>query len=48
MINFVGVPVKTRLPSKAWTLAAIVTLFSFASSIIHSHAPLGITRYMRA
>ena len=39
MINFLGVQVKTRLPFKAWTLAAIVTLFSLASSIIHSHAP---------
>jgi hypothetical protein len=38
MINFAfGVPVKTRLPLKAWTLAAIVTLFSLASSIIHYH-----------
>ena len=40
MINFaLGVPMKTRLPFKAWTLAAIITLFSLASSIIHSHAP---------
>ena len=40
MINFaLGVPVKTRLPFKAWTLAAIITLVSLASSIIHSHAP---------
>jgi hypothetical protein len=38
MINFAfGIPVKTRLPLKAWTLAAIVSLFSLASSIIHSH-----------
>jgi hypothetical protein len=38
MIDFaLGVPVKTRLPFKAWTLAAIITLFSSASSIIHSH-----------
>jgi hypothetical protein len=37
MINFaLGVPVKTRLPFKAWTLAAIITLFSL---IIHSHTP---------
>jgi hypothetical protein len=38
MSNFAfGVPVKTRLPIKVWSLAAIVTLFSLASSIIHSH-----------
>ncbi len=46
MINFaLGVPVKTRLPFKAWMLAAIVTLFSLASSIIHSHAPSGHAIY---
>ena len=40
MINFTfGVPVKTRLPSKAWMLAAIATLFSLASSLLHSHTP---------
>jgi hypothetical protein len=40
MINFtLGVPVKTRLPFKAWTLAAIITLFSLASTVVHSHAP---------
>jgi hypothetical protein len=39
MIDFaLGVPVKTRLPFRAWTLAAIITLFSLASSISHSHA----------
>jgi hypothetical protein len=39
MINFtLGVPVKTRLPLRAWTLAAVVTLFSLASSIIHHDA----------
>ena len=38
MSNFAfGVPLKTRLPIKVWSLAAIVTLFSLASSIIHSH-----------
>jgi hypothetical protein len=38
MINFTfGVPVKTRLPPRAWVLAALVTMFSLASSIIHSH-----------
>lgn len=38
MINFTfDVPVKTRLPLTAWVLAALVTMFSLASSIIHSH-----------
>jgi hypothetical protein len=38
MINFTfSVPVKTRLPSRAWMLAAIATLFSLASSLLHSH-----------
>jgi hypothetical protein len=40
MINFTfSVPVKTRLPSRAWMLAAIATVFSFASSLLHSHTP---------
>ena len=40
MINFkFDVPFKTRLPLRAWLLAALVTMFSLASSIIHSHAP---------
>ena len=40
MINFTfSVPVKTRLPSRAWMLAAIATLFSLASSLLHSHTP---------
>ena len=39
MINFTsGVPVKTRLPLRAWMLA-IATLFSLASSLLHSHTP---------
>jgi hypothetical protein len=38
MSNFAfGVPVKTRLPIRVWSLAAILTLFSLASSIIHFH-----------
>ena len=38
MINFTfGVPVKTRLPPRAWVLAALVTMFSLASSIMDSH-----------
>jgi hypothetical protein len=46
MIDFaLGVPVKTRLPFKAWTLAAIITLFSLASSIIHSHGVTGHAIY---
>jgi len=40
MINFTfSVPVKTRLPSRAWMLAAIATVFSLASSLLHSHTP---------
>jgi len=40
MINFTsGVPVKTRLPLRAWMLAAIATLFSLASSLLHSPTP---------
>jgi len=34
MINFtLGIPVKTRLPFKAWTLAAVITLSVLISSI---------------
>ena len=41
MINFTfGVPVKTRLPLRAWMLAAIATLFSLASSLLHSPTPV--------
>ncbi len=29
------VPVKTRLPLKVWALAAVVTMFSLASSVAH-------------
>jgi hypothetical protein len=46
MINFTfGVPVKTRLPSRAWILAAIATLFSLASSLLYSHTPADNTLY---
>ena len=39
MSNFAfGVPVKTRLPLKVWTMAAIVTLFSLLSSMMNFHA----------
>jgi hypothetical protein len=33
-----GIPVKTRLPRKAWMLATVVTLFSLASSIGQMHS----------
>jgi hypothetical protein len=33
MTKLDGVPVKTRLPVSAWTLAALVTLFSLLSSL---------------
>ena len=40
MINFTfSIPVKTRLPSGAWMLAAIATLFSLVSSLLHSPTP---------
>jgi len=46
MINFTfSVPVKTRLPSRAWMLAAIATLFSLASSLLYSHTPADNTLY---
>jgi hypothetical protein len=36
MINFTfGVPVKTRLPVRAWMLAAVATLLSLAISLLH-------------
>ena len=33
-----GIPVKSRLPRKAWLLAGVVTLFSLGSSIGHLHS----------
>jgi hypothetical protein len=30
-----AIPVKTRLPMKAWLLAGAVTVFSLASSLMH-------------
>ena len=30
-----GIPVRTRLPLKAWALAALVALFSLATSALH-------------
>jgi hypothetical protein len=39
MSNLVfGVPVRTRLPLKVWAVAAVITLFSLASSMIQSPA----------
>jgi hypothetical protein len=36
MIKIAGtLPVKSRLPLSAWLLAALVTLFSLASSLTH-------------
>ena len=36
MIRIAGtLPVKSRVPLKAWLLAALVTLFSLASSLMH-------------
>ena len=35
MIKIAGLPVKSRLPLSAWLLAALVTLFSFVSSLKH-------------
>ena len=35
-----GISVKTRLPPKAWMLAAVVTLISLASSTGHMHSTL--------
>jgi hypothetical protein len=36
MFKIVGtLPVKTRLPFKAWVLAGLVTLFSITTSLTH-------------
>lgn len=36
MISIAGtLPVKSRVPFKAWLLAALVTLFSLVSSLMH-------------
>lgn len=32
------IPVKTRIPIEAWTIALLVTLFSLISSAIHGPA----------
>lgn len=32
------IPIKTRLPIEAWTVAAVVTLFSLLSSVAHMTA----------
>jgi hypothetical protein len=40
MFKIVGsLPVKTRLPLKAWVLAGLVTLFSLATSLMHVGQP---------
>jgi hypothetical protein len=40
MFKIVGsLPVKTRLPLKAWVLAGLVTLFSSATSLMHVGQP---------
>ena len=39
MLNILKtLPIRTRLPLAAWTVAALVTLFSLMSSLVH--APL--------
>ena len=32
-------PVRTRLPLAAWAVAAVVTLFSLMSALLHASAP---------
>jgi hypothetical protein len=32
-----GIPIRTRVPLKAWVLAGLVALFSLASSALHLH-----------
>jgi hypothetical protein len=32
-----GIPVRTRVPLKAWLLAALVALFSLSTSALHLH-----------
>jgi hypothetical protein len=40
MFKIVGsLPVKTRLPLKAWVLAGLVTLFSLATALMHVGQP---------
>jgi hypothetical protein len=46
MIKIVGtLPVKTRLPLKAWVLAGLVTLFSIATSLMHVSSPTVTAHY---
>ena len=41
MFKIVGtLPVKTRLPFKAWALAGLVTLFSMVASLTHVSGPI--------
>ena len=37
------IPIKTRLPAEAWTVAALVTVFSLFSSVAHIPAPNGVS-----
>ena len=37
------IPIKTRLPIEAWTVAALVTLLSLLSSVAHMPAPNATT-----
>jgi hypothetical protein len=42
MIKIAGtIPVKTRIPRSAWLLAALVTIFSLVSPIMHVRARSG-------
>ena len=34
-----SLPVRTRVPLAAWAVAAVVTLFSLMSSLLHAPAP---------
>src|SRR3989304_5991077 len=40
-------PVRTRLPLAAWAVAAVVTLFSLMSALLHASAPAGPARALR-
>jgi hypothetical protein len=39
MLRIAQVPVKTRLPSGAWIMAAMVAGFSLLSSLVHELEP---------
>ena len=42
------VPVKTRLPLKVWALAAVITMFSLASSLLDRFEPPANSIYASA